>query len=237
MKVKDVVALVTGAGSSRGIGKAFVQELCHRGAARVYATDISVDGAQRLAEMDPAGRIVPLGLDVTILSQVSAAAAKCRDVLLLINNAGVCYPVQLIGAADLSSARREMEVNMWGMLEMCRAFAPALKANGGGAIVNIGSVYGLMNYPYVGSYSVSKAANMSMTQGVRAELALQGTHVVAVYPGTIDTDLSATNPYPNKTAPAGALQRSAGVCDFAYRVGSRRQGELGVHGNDSSWTA
>lgn len=199
MEVADCVALVTGAGSQRGIGRAFTKELCRRGAATVYAADLvkpSFDASSPGAE-----RIEPLALDVTDAAAVAAAAAHCGNVDLLVNNAGVCHPAQLLGAPDLGAARREMEVNFWGMLMMCRAFAPVLERNGGGAIVIISSIYGLVNYPYVGSYSVSKAASASMIQGVRAELAGRGTHVVGVYPGTIDTDLSASNPSPNKTSP------------------------------------
>ncbi len=194
-------ALVTGAGSARGIGKAFVEELRRRDARRIYATDLARQGVETLAADDAGGCIVPLTLDVTDEQAIAAAAARCTDVDLLINNAGVCFPSRLIGALDLVGARREMEVNYWGMLAMCRAFAPVLAARGGGTIVNVSSIYGLVNHPYVGSYSASKAANASLTQGIRAELRDQGTRVVAVYPGTIDTELSASNPSRDKTPP------------------------------------
>ena len=202
--LSGATALVTGAGSARGIGRAFVAELSRRDARRIYATDLAREGVEALAADDAGGCIVPLTLDVTDEQAIAAAAARCTDVDLLINNAGVCFPNRLIGAPDLAGARREMEVNYWGMLAMCRAFAPVLASSGGGAIVNISSIYGLVNYPYVGSYSASKAANASLTQGIRAELRDQGTLVVAVYPGTIDTELSASNPSRDKTPP-GAL--------------------------------
>lgn len=206
MKLDGCVALVTGAGSSHGIGRAFVEALRDRGAAKVYASDVDPEGVTDLARtLGPA--VVPLALDVTDEDAVGRVAARCRDVTLLVSNAGVCFPAQLIGAPDLRAARREMEVNFWGMLSMCRAFAPVLAAAGGGGIVVISSVYGLVNYPYVGSYSVSKAASASMIQGIRAELGAQGTLVVGVYPGTVDTALSATNPAPDKTPPA-ALARA-----------------------------
>jgi len=72
---------------------------------------------------------------------------------------------------------------------MIRDFAPVLKKNGGGAIVNLLSVASLVNFPMLGSYSASKAALFSLTQGVRAELANQGTTVTGVFPGPIDTDM------------------------------------------------
>ncbi len=201
-RIDGWTALVTGAGSARGIGKAFVEELRRRDARRIYATDLAREGVEALAGDETGGRIVPLALDVTDEQAIAAAAARCADVDLLINNAGVCFPNRLIGAPDLAGARREMEVNYWGMLAMCRAFAPVLAERGGGAIVNVSSIYGLVNYPYVGSYNASKAANASLTQGVRTELRDQGTLVVAVYPGTIDTELSAGNPSRDKSPPA-----------------------------------
>ncbi len=73
---------------------------------------------------------------------------------------------------------------------MCRAFAPALSANSGGAIVNLLSILARGNLPMMGSLAASKAAELSMTQGLRAELAAQGTHVMAVLPGAVDTDMT-----------------------------------------------
>ncbi|HEY9643431.1 MAG TPA: SDR family NAD(P)-dependent oxidoreductase, partial [Coleofasciculaceae cyanobacterium] len=93
-----------------------------------------------------------------------------------------------------------METNYFGTLMMCRAFAPILKQNGGGTIVNILSSLALMGVPVRGSYSASKAAALSMTRGIRAELAHQETKVIAVLPGTVDTDFSKDSNNP-KTSP------------------------------------
>ncbi|NIQ02980.1 MAG: SDR family NAD(P)-dependent oxidoreductase, partial [Nitrospinaceae bacterium] len=95
----------------------------------------------------------------------------------------------LIAAENLDPARQEMEVNYFGSLRMSRAFAPVLKENGG-AIINVLSVASLGNFPVLGSYSASKAALHSMTQGIRAELAAQGTRVFGVFPGPIQTDMA-----------------------------------------------
>ncbi len=109
---------------------------------------------------------------------------------MLINNAGVNGNSALISANDLASARDELDVNYFGTLAMCRAFAPVLKKNGGGAIINILSILSRVNLPACGSYCVSKSAALSMTQGVRAELAGQKTLVVGVMPGAVDTDMA-----------------------------------------------
>ena len=90
----------------------------------------------------------------------------------------------------MAGARAEIETNYLGTLAMCRAFAPILAANGGGAIVNMLSVASFFTNPANGSYSASKAAEWSLTNGVRIELARQGTQVVGVHAGFIDTEMA-----------------------------------------------
>jgi NAD(P)-dependent dehydrogenase (short-subunit alcohol dehydrogenase family) len=90
---------------------------------------------------------------------------------------------------------------------MCRAFAPVLKRNGGGAIVNVLSVVSWVNVPMQGSYSASKAAEWSMTNGIRIELRAQGTLVVGVHAGYVDTDMAAHVAAP-KTRPEDVAGRT-----------------------------
>jgi short-subunit dehydrogenase len=198
MKIEGTTALVTGANG--GIGKHYIEALQTAGAARIYAGARNPDSLAEIASTDP-GRIIPVQLDIVDHASVRVAAARCQDVTLLINNAGIAKYQGLLAAPDLSSARAEMEVNYFGTLEMCRAFAPILKANGGGAIVNMQSIIALVNFPKNGGYSASRAASLSMTQGIRAELAAQGTLVVAVLPGTVDTSMSKNDP-PPKVSPS-----------------------------------
>ena len=181
MQVKDCVALVTGA--NRGIGEQFVRALRAAGARRIYAAARDA-GSLAVAAADR-GAVVPIAIDVT----------------LLVNNAGVNFNTPLVGIASLANARAEIETNYFGTLAMCRAFAPVLKANGGGAIVNMLSILARVNLPLMGSLCASKAAALSMTQGVRAELKKQGTLVVAVMPGAVDTRMTAILP-PPKMNPA-----------------------------------
>jgi NAD(P)-dependent dehydrogenase (short-subunit alcohol dehydrogenase family) len=197
MQVKDCVALVTGA--NRGIGEQFVKALRAAGAKRIYAgardaAALRVDAADRDA-------IVPLAIDVTRAADIAAAAARCRDVTLLVNNAGVNFNTPLVGIASLANARAEIETNYFGTLAMCRAFAPILKANGGGTIVNMLSILARVNLPLMGSLCASKAASFSMTQGVRAELKAQGTRVIGVMPGAVETRMTEILP-PPKMNPA-----------------------------------
>jgi NAD(P)-dependent dehydrogenase (short-subunit alcohol dehydrogenase family) len=96
-----------------------------------------------------------------------------------------------IDAPTLDAARLEMETNYFGTLNMCRSFAAVLAANGGGAVVNMLSVSSFHASPLVASYAASKAAAWSLTNGIRIELAHQGTMVVAVHASFIDTDMAA----------------------------------------------
>lgn len=194
---QDCTALVTGA--NRGIGRAFVEALLNAGAARVYAAVRDTRTVANLAEQY-GERVVPLALDVTDANSVSDAAKQAGDVSLLVNNAGVATFQRLIGAATLEGAQQEMAVNYFGALKVIRAFAPVLKANGGGKIINMSSIAGLVNFPAFGTYSASKAAVHSMIQGTRAELAADGTSVFGVYSGPVDTDMGANIPMEKTSA-------------------------------------
>ena len=187
MQIKGSIALVTG--TNRGVGRTTVKVLMEQGAAKVYATARDASKIADLAAAYP-GKVEALALDITKPDQVSAVAARAKDVNLLINNAGVNKMKGFIAADSIDHARAEMDANYFGTLAMCRTFAPVLKANGGGAIINVISIVGRVTIPMLGSYCASKWALFSLTQGVRAELAKQGTLVVSVNPGAIDTDMA-----------------------------------------------
>ncbi len=196
MKITGSVALVTGA--NRGIGRAFVEELLKRGASKIYvAARDPASLSDLLKSQDP--RLAALALDVANEAQVLSAAEAASDVTLLINNAGVAGFHGAISAPDLTTARREMEVNYFAPLSLVRAFAPRLAASGGGAIVNLLSFLSLVTLPRAGTYSASKAAALAMTRSARAELAAQGTKVIAVMPVQVDTDMGRDLPEPRLT--------------------------------------
>ncbi|MGA3309013.1 MAG: SDR family oxidoreductase [Xanthobacteraceae bacterium] len=182
MKIGGSTALVTGA--NRGLGRALVQALRAAGCGKIYAA------ARAIASIPPDAAVEPVQLDITNGEQVASAAAHCNDVDILINNAGVAKFVPLIGAPTMDDARLEMQTNYFGTLAMCRAFAPVLQRNGGGVLVNVLSVVSFFNAPMQGSYCASKAAEWSLTKAVRFELRGQGTLVIGVYAGYIDTDMA-----------------------------------------------
>ena len=187
MKVAGSVALVTG--GNRGIGEAFVRCLLNAGASKVYIGTRTNRAAAGLVE-ELGDRAVAVELDVTNPDQVRAAAEQCKDTSILINNAGVYLDQTLMGAPDMSAAREEMEVNYFGVLSMCRSFAPLLAANGGGAIVNVLSAGAIVAVPNMGGYSPSKFAARALTTNIRAELADQNTQVSCLIVGSVDTRMA-----------------------------------------------
>lgn len=182
MHIKDAVVLVTGA--NRGLGLAWTSLLLQAGARKVYAC------ARDASTVDLPG-VIALELDITRADQVARAAAQCSDVTLLINNAGIVRGGDLLADDAPRLAQEELDTNLFGTLAMCRAFAPVLRANGGGAIVNVLSVLSWISIPGGGTYAASKAATWSMTNGVRHALRAQGTQVVGVHVAFMDTDMTA----------------------------------------------
>ncbi|WIB77481.1 SDR family oxidoreductase [Curtobacterium sp. MCPF17_002] len=181
MDIAGSVALVTG--SNRGIGRRFALQLLERGAAKVYAT------ARRPELVDIAG-VEVLPLDITDDASIAAAAAAASDVTLLVNNAGIATQGSLV-TGDLTDVRREMDTHFWGNLEMVRAFAPVIEANGGGGIVNVLSALSWFVHPGSGGYAAAKAAEWNMTNAVRLELAGKGISVQGLHLGAADTDIMA----------------------------------------------
>ncbi|SMD17366.1 SDR family oxidoreductase [Lentzea albidocapillata] len=175
MDFNGVAVLVTGA--NRGLGRAFAQEFAKRGA-KVYA------GARNPASVVDEG-VVPVQLDVTDDASVAAAAKELGDVSIVINNAGV-----LVAGEDVDSIKAEFEVNFYGLVRTTDAFAPILKANGGGTLVNVLSILSWFGHPAWRGYAASKAAGWSLTKSTREALREQGTNVIGVHVGFIDTDMT-----------------------------------------------
>ncbi|WP_428680237.1 SDR family oxidoreductase [Reyranella sp.] len=180
MQIKDSVALVTGA--NRGLGLALTQALLAGGARKVYA-----------AARDPASvkqpGVEPVRLDVTDAAEVAAAARDLSDVTLVINNAGIIRGSGFLGEKGVEAVRAELETNFFGPVLVSRAFAPILGRNGGGAIVNVLSALSWVAFPSSSTYSASKAAAWAFSNGLRNELRGQGTQVLALHVGYMDTDM------------------------------------------------
>lgn len=198
MQIKNAVVLVTGA--NRGIGQAFARELLARGARKVYA-------AARDPQAITQSGVQALRLDVNKPEDVAAAAALASDVTLVINNAGIAQPGSFLAADSEDVARRIFETNFFGMLRMSKAFAPILKANGGGALLNVLSVASWVNGGELAAYAASKSAAWSLTNALRIELAAQKTQVLGLHMAYVDTDLTRGLEAP-KSSPEEIVQRA-----------------------------
>jgi len=181
MKLQDAIVLITGA--NRGIGLAFAEAALARGARKVYA------GARSPSSISTPG-VVPVKLDVTSDHDVAAAARICSDVTLVVNNAGIARPGGLLNPQASDATHAQFDTNVFGVLRITQAFAPVLAKNGGGAFLNVLSVASWINTGAMNGYAVSKAAAWSLTNGLRHELRQQGTQVLGLHVGFVDTDLT-----------------------------------------------
>ena len=179
MKVEGAAALITGA--NRGLGAAIAQALLDSGA-KVY-------GVARHPTTITNQDIIPVPLDVTSADDMANAVRTCGDVSIIVNNAGILRSSASLAPGAVDAARAEMETNFFGPMRMAQAFTPVLRENGGGALVNVLSVLSFISMPQGATYSASKAAAWSLTNALRIELRRQGTLVVAVHAGFIDTDM------------------------------------------------
>jgi short-subunit dehydrogenase len=195
--IKDSIVLITGA--TGAIAQALIAGLNARGAKKIYAA------ARDVSSLAASDRLVPIKMDVNSDDDVNRAAAQAKDVTLLINNAGVNHNTAFLLAPDLEIAREEFECNYLAPLRVVRAFAPALIANKG-AVLNMLTILSRVNLPLMGSYCASKAAALSLTQGLRAELGAKGVRVAAALPGAVDTRMTAGLPIPKMSTTEAATE-------------------------------
>ena len=192
--IKGSVVFITGA--TGAIAQALIAGLAARGAAKIYAA------ARDITSLAASPTLVPVKMDVTSDDDVAKAVSLAGDVTLLINNAGINHNTGFMLAADIAIAREEIEINYLAPLRVTRAFAPVLIRNKG-AVLNLLTILARVNLPFMGSYCASKAAALSLTQGLRADLAPKGVRIAGALPGAIDTRMTAVLTIPKMT-PADA---------------------------------
>jgi NAD(P)-dependent dehydrogenase (short-subunit alcohol dehydrogenase family) len=198
VKLDNAVVFVTGA--NRGIGEEFARQALARGARKVYA------GARDPASVRLPG-VIPVRLDVNDPAQVAEAVASCGDVTLVINNAGIASAGSLLAPDSIDAVKRMMETNVYGILRVSQAFAPVLAQHGGGAFLNVLSVASWISTPSLGAYAATKSAAWSVSNGLRIALKEQGTQVLGLHVGFVDTDLSRGIDLP-KLATAVVVERA-----------------------------
>jgi NAD(P)-dependent dehydrogenase (short-subunit alcohol dehydrogenase family) len=193
MKIENSTVLITGA--NRGIGLAFAKAFLARGARKIYA------GARNPSQITLTG-VTPIKLDVTSLADIEAAAELAKDVTIVVNNAGIANLGSFMGDDAEAMLRSHLETNVLGVLRVSRAFAPILANNGGGALLNVASVASWISGPLLANYAVSKSAVWSLSNGLRNELRAQGTQVLTLHMGFVDTDLTKGIEMPKETPEA-----------------------------------
>ena len=187
--INGKTVLVTGA--NRGIGKVIVEQFAKAGAGKIYATARKPESIQPL--IDALGdKVVAMELDLAKPETIQAAAQNASDVHVVINNGGILLGDDALSNSAFETLEKELTVNLHGLMHMAMAFAPVLKANGGGVFAQLNSVASLRNFAPAATYSVSKAAAYSYTQMLHDRLAEQGTQVISVHPGPIATDMAAS---------------------------------------------
>ncbi len=196
MNIHNAVVFITGA--NRGLGLAFAKAALAGGARKVYA-----------AARDPSSvtlpGVIPIQLDVTDAAQVQAAVQACGDVTVLVNNSGIFRSVDVLAPDALARADEEMATNFLGLWRVSQAFAPVLAKSDHSAVINVLSVLSWLSVPNVAAYCASKAAAWSITNSLREALKPQGTQVMALHVGYMDTDMTAGIEAP-KTDPLTVAQ-------------------------------
>lgn len=183
--IRDKIALVTGA--NRGIGKAIVESFLKHGAKKVYLAVRDPKSTAALEEQY-GPQVKTIQADVSDAASIKALAEAAQDVEVVVNNAGVLQMEDLFSTNAEAALKKEMSVNVFGLLYVAQAFEKILKSNKG-ALVQLNSVASIKNFTDASTYSASKAAAYSITQGLKDKFAEHGVVVLSVHPGPINTDM------------------------------------------------
>jgi len=197
ISIKNKVALVTGA--NRGIGKVIVESFIKHGAKKVYLAVRDTDSTKELEEKY-GNNVTTLKADLSDTKSIQALANQSKDVEIVVNNAGIGTPNPTISDNVEDELQKQLDVNVFGFLRIANAFAETLIAHKG-ALVQMNSVASIKNFPHLSTYSASKAASYSLTQGLRADLGEKGVRILSVHPGPIDTKMAEEAGFDNPSSP------------------------------------
>lgn len=184
--IKDKVALITGA--NRGIGKAIVESFIQHGAKKVYLAVRDPNSTAALTELY-GDKVVTIALDVGNAESIQQAALLAQDVEVVVNNAGVLEVADPLADNVEAALQHEFDINVLGLIRVAKAFTPILAKQKSAAFVQLNSVASIKNFTPFTTYSASKAASYSVTQGLKDVFAPMGIQVLSVHPGPIKTDM------------------------------------------------
>jgi NAD(P)-dependent dehydrogenase (short-subunit alcohol dehydrogenase family) len=186
ISIENKVALVTGA--NRGIGEAIVESFLNHGAKKVYLA-VRNPASTKAMEEKYGDKVVTVKADLTDAASITQLAEQAKDVDVVVNNAGILIPSSPLADGAEAALTKELDVNVFGLLRVANAFAGILEANHG-ALVQLNSVASIKCFADFATYSASKAASYSLTQGLREKLGEKGVAVLSVHPGPIATDMA-----------------------------------------------
>ena len=187
MDFTDKVIVITG--GSKGFGRALAKAFAGKGAKVVVASDDKAALAQTAGELG----VAAFSCDVTSFDEVQAlahhASQKFGHIDMWVNNAGVQIAPSNVEDVDLQKLHSLFSVNFFGYFYGCKAVLPILRAQRGGAIVNVNSTAGLDGKPGLSAYVSSKFAVKGLTQTLREELKGTGIQVYGIHPGGMQTEI------------------------------------------------
>jgi NAD(P)-dependent dehydrogenase (short-subunit alcohol dehydrogenase family) len=194
-RVQGKVAIVTGAASNPGLGRAIAKTLAREGA-RVVVSDVDEAGVRECADTIRAagGEALALRHDVTLEADWQEVVARALEAFgrldVLVNNAGIAVlkPLEQLSLADWN---RQIEVNLTSVFLGCKHAAAALRRSGGGSIVNLSSVAGMIGLRTCVAYGASKGGVRIATKAIAVELSQDGIRCNSVHPGFIWTNMQA----------------------------------------------
>ncbi len=185
-------AIVTGGGS--GLGRAFCNELGALGA-KIVVVDVSLEGAEETASLirDRGGEALVLHGDVASLGRIEEIVREAErwfgDVDLMINNAGVAVGGKF-EAISIEDWRWIVDINLWGVIYGCHVVVPKMIERGRGYVINVASAAGLMSFPEMSPYNVTKAGVVALTETIHAELDGTGVHTTVLCPTFFRTNIA-----------------------------------------------
>jgi NAD(P)-dependent dehydrogenase (short-subunit alcohol dehydrogenase family) len=216
-RLESKVAIVTGAGG--GIGRAMVKALAREGAA-VVAADVDearLEETAREADGDVTARPTDVTSSDDVRALVELALERHGKLTTMCNNAAISIPGTVV-EIDEDDFSRTIDVNLRGVFLGCRHAIPAMLDNGGGSIINTGSVNSLVAEPYLSAYCASKGGVLMLTKAIALDYARQGVRCNCICPGWVDTPIN----YPHAER-MGGLDRVLATLPDWQPVG--RQGE------------